>query len=177
MANGQEVSEAFCDQLRKPQAVFQPCNIRSCPPRWLTGMWSECSVSCGEGFHSGQVTRKHTRSNGTVQALPPRVCVPRCPGRCLGRIVRMQQQHVICQQAKSSESSCDGTKRYWSHPRDYDVWKWHHPSRTPPLIMHSSYSIMISYGAILSGVCYAVAVPSLRHVRLFATPWTAACNL
>ena len=61
--------------------------------------------------------------------------------------------------------------------KDYDVWKWHHPSRTPPIIMHNSYSIMISYGAILSGVCYAVAVPSLRNVRHFATPWTAACGL
>ncbi|XP_045019747.1 ADAMTS-like protein 3 isoform X5 [Bubalus bubalis] len=83
MANGQEVSEAFCDQLRKPRAAFQPCNIRDCPPRWLTGAWSECSVSCGEGFRSRQVTCKRTRANGTVQALPPRVCIPR--DRPLGR--------------------------------------------------------------------------------------------
>ncbi|XP_055411906.1 ADAMTS-like protein 3 isoform X4 [Bubalus kerabau] len=135
MANGQEVSEAFCDQLRKPRAAFQPCNIRDCPPRWLTGAWSECSVSCGEGFRSRQVTCKRTRANGTVQALPPRVCIPRdrplgrrpcsshpcvqglveqgnqCPGRCLGRIVRMQQHHIICQHPNSSESGCDDTKR------------------------------------------------------------------
>ncbi|KAG5198069.1 hypothetical protein JEQ12_007759 [Ovis aries] len=32
MANGQEVSEAFCDQLRKPWAAFHPCNIRDCLP-------------------------------------------------------------------------------------------------------------------------------------------------
>ncbi|XP_045019748.1 ADAMTS-like protein 3 isoform X6 [Bubalus bubalis] len=135
MANGQEVSEAFCDQLRKPRAAFQPCNIRDCPPRWLTGAWSECSVSCGEGFRSRQVTCKRTRANGTVQALPPRVCIPRdrplgrrpcsshpcvqglveqgnqCPGRCLGRIVRMQQHHIICQHPNSSESGCDDAKR------------------------------------------------------------------
>ncbi|XP_055273891.1 ADAMTS-like protein 3 isoform X5 [Moschus berezovskii] len=135
MANGQEVSEAFCDQLRKPRAAFQPCNIQDCPPRWLTGTWSECSVSCGEGFRSRQVTCKRTRANGTVQALPPRVCIPRdrplgrrpcsshpcvqglveqgnqCPGRCLGRIVRMQQHHIKCQHPNSSESGCDDTKR------------------------------------------------------------------
>ncbi|XP_061250505.1 ADAMTS-like protein 3 isoform X5 [Bos javanicus] len=135
MANGQEVSEAFCDQLRKPQAAFQPCNIQDCPPRWLTGAWSECSVSCGEGFRSRQVTCKRTRANGTVQALPPRVCILRdrplgrrpcsshpcvqglfeqgnqCPGRCLGRIVRMQQHHIICQHPNSSESGCDDKKR------------------------------------------------------------------
>ncbi|XDA85830.1 hypothetical protein R6Z07F_015583 [Ovis aries] len=135
MANGQEVSEAFCDQLRKPRAAFQPCNIRDCPPRWLTGAWSECSVSCGEGFRSRQVTCKRTRANGTVQALPPRVCILRdrplgrrpcsshpcvqglfeqgnqCLGRCLGRTVRTQQHHVICQHPNSSESGCDDTKR------------------------------------------------------------------
>ncbi|KAB0382230.1 hypothetical protein FD755_004147, partial [Muntiacus reevesi] len=51
--------------------------------RWLTGTWAECSVSCGEGFGSRQVTCKHTRTNGMVQALPPRVCIPR--DRPLGR--------------------------------------------------------------------------------------------
>ena len=40
-----------------------------------------------------------------------------CPGRCLGRIVRMQQHHIICQHPNSSESGCDDTKRYWPHPR------------------------------------------------------------
>ncbi|KAI4572851.1 hypothetical protein MJG53_012689 [Ovis ammon polii x Ovis aries] len=32
MANGQEVSGAFCDQLQKPWAAFHPCNIRDCLP-------------------------------------------------------------------------------------------------------------------------------------------------
>ena len=49
--------------------------------------------------------------------------------------------------------------------KDYGVWKWHHPSRTQPLIMHGSYSIIIFYGAILNGVCYTV-VRSLRHIWL-----------
>ena len=33
MANGQEVSEAFCDEIRKPRAAFQPCNNQDCPHR------------------------------------------------------------------------------------------------------------------------------------------------
>ncbi|XP_057576708.1 ADAMTS-like protein 3 [Hippopotamus amphibius kiboko] len=83
MANGQEVSEAFCDHLQKPLVGFQPCNIQDCPSRWFTGAWSECSVSCGEGFCSRQVTCQRTRANGTVQVTPPRACAPK--DRPLGR--------------------------------------------------------------------------------------------
>ena len=54
MANGQEVSEAFCEHLQKPLAGFQPCNIWDCPSRWFTGTWSECSVSSGEDSAVGK---------------------------------------------------------------------------------------------------------------------------
>ncbi|EPY75049.1 ADAMTS-like 3 isoform 1 [Camelus ferus] len=101
MANGQEVSEAFCGHLQKPLSGFQPCNIRDCPSRWFASVWSECSVSCGEGFRSRQVTCKRTKANGTVQ----------CPGHCLGRAVRMQQQHLVCQHHNSSDSGCDDRRR------------------------------------------------------------------
>lgn len=77
MANGQEVSEAFCEHLQKPLAGFQPCHVWDCPSRWFTGTWSECSVSCGEGFRSRQVACKRTRANGTVQVMRPRACAPR----------------------------------------------------------------------------------------------------
>jgi hypothetical protein len=46
-------------------------------------MWSECSASCGEGFHSRQVTCKQTKANGTVQVVSPRACAPK--DRPLGR--------------------------------------------------------------------------------------------
>lgn len=74
MASGQEVSEALCGPHRKPLAGFQSCNIRDCPARWFTSMWSECSVSCGGGSHSRQVMCKQTKANGTVQVVSPRAC-------------------------------------------------------------------------------------------------------
>uniref|UniRef100_A0A2K6C1G4 ADAMTS like 3 n=1 Tax=Macaca nemestrina TaxID=9545 RepID=A0A2K6C1G4_MACNE len=132
MANGQEVSEALCDHLQKPLAGFQPCNIRDCPTRWFTSMWSQCSVSCGEGYHSRQVMCKQTKANGTVQVVSPRACAPKdrplgrkpcfghpcvqwepgnqCPGRCMGHAVRMQQHHTACQH-NGSDSNCDNRRR------------------------------------------------------------------
>ncbi|XP_060473503.2 ADAMTS-like protein 3 [Panthera onca] len=134
-ANGQEVSEALCHHLQKPPAGFQPCNIRDCPSRWLTGAWSECSVSCGEGFRSRQVTCVHTRANGATQVTSPRACAPKdrplggrpcsshpcgqwvvgpggqCPARCLGRTARMPQHRAACQGHNSSDSGCDDRSR------------------------------------------------------------------
>nr|XP_045000947.1 ADAMTS-like protein 3 isoform X1 [Jaculus jaculus] len=138
MANGQEVNEALCDPWQKPLAGFQPCNTQDCPARWFTSVWSKCSVSCGEGFHSRQVTCKQTKANGTVQVVSPRACIPedrplgrrpcsvrpcaqqvidpgsQCPAHCTGQAVRMQQQqqqrHKACGH-NSSASDCDGRRR------------------------------------------------------------------
>ncbi|XP_010619488.1 ADAMTS-like protein 3 [Fukomys damarensis] len=130
--SGQEVSTDLCGHLQKPRAGFQPCNIRDCPARWFTSVWSECSVSCGEGFHSRQVKCKQTKASGPVQVVSPKACDPKdrplgrkpcsghpcaqwviepgqqCPERCLGRMVRMQQhRHTACGHRNSSGSGCE----------------------------------------------------------------------
>ncbi|XP_058521521.1 ADAMTS-like protein 3 [Ochotona princeps] len=132
LASGQEVSEARCGHLQKPRAGFQPCNIRDCPARWFTSAWSQCSVSCGEGFQSRQVMCKRTRANGTAQVMSLRACNSKdqplgrkpcsshpcgqwvvepgsqCPGRCLGRAI---QTPPACQHHNGSHSSCDDIQR------------------------------------------------------------------
>ncbi|KAM6181165.1 ADAMTS-like protein 3 [Erethizon dorsatum] len=129
-ATGQEVSAALCGHLQKPRAGFQPCNIRDCPARWFTSVWSECSVSCGEGFHSRQVTCKQMKASGSVRVVSPRACDPKdqplgrkpcsghpcaqwaiepgnqCPGRCLGHVARTQQHRTACGHHNSSDSDC-----------------------------------------------------------------------
>ncbi|XP_053449589.1 ADAMTS-like protein 3 isoform X3 [Nycticebus coucang] len=133
MANGQEVSETMCEHLQKPLPGFQPCNVQDCPARWLTNAWSECSVTCGEGFHSRQVTCKQIGADGMVQVVSPAACAHgdrplgrkpcsvhpcapgepgnQCPGRCMGHGVRMQQHHTACQHHNSSDSNCDNRRR------------------------------------------------------------------
>ncbi|XP_008842665.2 ADAMTS-like protein 3 isoform X1 [Nannospalax galili] len=134
MANGQEVSEALCGSLQKPLAGFQSCNTRDCPARWFTSVWSECSVSCGEGFHSRQVTCKQTKANGTVQVVSLRACASKdqplgrkpcsvhpcvqqvidsgsqCPRQCMGYALRMQQRYTVCGH-NSSDSDCEDRRR------------------------------------------------------------------
>ncbi|XP_020032200.2 ADAMTS-like protein 3 [Castor canadensis] len=135
LANGQEVSEGLCDPLRKPRAGFQPCNIRDCPARWFASMWSECSVSCGRGSHSRQVTCRRMKANGTVQVMSSQACPTKdrplvrkpcsrrpcvrgvtepgrqCPGRCVDCAGRMQQHHLACPHHNSSDAACDDRRR------------------------------------------------------------------
>ncbi|XP_012867303.1 PREDICTED: ADAMTS-like protein 3 [Dipodomys ordii] len=124
-ASGQEVSEALCAHRQKPRAGFQPCEAQGCPARWFTSAWSACSVPCGRGFHSRQVTCKRRRADGTVEPAPPHECAssarPRgrrpcpnrpcdrqCPARCTGRAGRGQPRRPAC----GPGPDCDSRKRY-----------------------------------------------------------------
>ncbi|XP_051503745.1 A disintegrin and metalloproteinase with thrombospondin motifs 7-like isoform X2 [Myxocyprinus asiaticus] len=45
-----------CQHMPKPQSIA-PCNSHvPCPADWMTGVWSECSVSCAAGLQSRDVT-------------------------------------------------------------------------------------------------------------------------
>ncbi|XP_072255221.1 A disintegrin and metalloproteinase with thrombospondin motifs 7 [Pyxicephalus adspersus] len=46
---------SYCQHLPKPESSI-PCNHREpCPALWYHGNWSQCSVSCGEGFQHRDV--------------------------------------------------------------------------------------------------------------------------
>ncbi|XP_059534365.1 ADAMTS-like protein 3 isoform X2 [Myotis daubentonii] len=126
-AGGQEVSEALCGHLPRPPVRSQPCPRRDCPPRWVASPWSECSASCGKGSRVRQVTCKRTQASGAARGMPPGACDPhgrppgrspcsghpcaegpagQCPGRCLGRAVRIQPRPVLCPH-NSSHPHCD----------------------------------------------------------------------
>ncbi|XP_013812745.2 ADAMTS-like protein 3 [Apteryx mantelli] len=134
----QKVNESLCKELQKPVTTYQSCNRCDCPARWVTSPWSECSASCGSGFHFRQVTCQQTKASGSVLTLLPDACIHRdrplgrkpcmiysctertiqtkgqCSGRCVGRAVGLHHRHFICQLRNGSvvpNSSCDEGKR------------------------------------------------------------------
>ncbi|XP_067661795.1 ADAMTS-like protein 2 isoform X2 [Haliotis asinina] len=46
---GERVDDRFCNSQTKPPPSHHTCSGRTCKPRWVAGLWSECSESCGEG--------------------------------------------------------------------------------------------------------------------------------
>ncbi|KAJ7311057.1 hypothetical protein JRQ81_006655, partial [Phrynocephalus forsythii] len=120
-AKEEKSDRALCKESPKPAAIYQPCNIQDCPPRWSTSAWSECSALCGNGFRQRQRFCKQLKANGTVIRLSPDACTQKgrplerkpcvgysctewivhpwgqCTGQCVGRGVGVQHRRAQCQ--------------------------------------------------------------------------------
>ncbi|XP_077458454.1 A disintegrin and metalloproteinase with thrombospondin motifs 9 [Stigmatopora argus] len=60
----QEVHEMYCaNQIRPPD--IESCNVQACEFVWMTGKWTECSASCGQGYRQRRIScsEMHTKKN------------------------------------------------------------------------------------------------------------------
>ncbi|XP_014781094.1 A disintegrin and metalloproteinase with thrombospondin motifs 16 [Octopus bimaculoides] len=87
------VPKKRCEHLVRPPRK-QKCNTHDCPPSWVTGKWSECSRTCGEGQRRRHVecrivNVKHTKRLQSDQCrhLPKPESIERCTleKHCPGR--------------------------------------------------------------------------------------------
>uniref|UniRef100_A0A8C9T7B4 ADAM metallopeptidase with thrombospondin type 1 motif 2 n=1 Tax=Scleropages formosus TaxID=113540 RepID=A0A8C9T7B4_SCLFO len=86
------IHSKYCDQER-PEAR-RPCNRHLCPPQWTVGIWSQCSVSCGNGTQEREV-RCDAHEN----------TVSLCPGSRPGNIRACQQPPCPTPSGPRSRSS------------------------------------------------------------------------
>ncbi|XP_017573388.1 A disintegrin and metalloproteinase with thrombospondin motifs 18 isoform X1 [Pygocentrus nattereri] len=55
-------------------AHSQPCNTNTCPPEWSTGVWTQCSKTCGRGLKTRSVFCRSTDPGARAVVVPDSMC-------------------------------------------------------------------------------------------------------
>ncbi|XP_075366965.1 A disintegrin and metalloproteinase with thrombospondin motifs 18 isoform X1 [Mycteria americana] len=108
------VAHSLCPVSTPTQ--LQMCNSQDCPPEWSTGLWSQCSKTCGRGVKKRDVYCKSTGSP-KVKILPDSICgsddKPESQQTCvLGRCPKNDRlQWVISSWSECSASCGPGVQK------------------------------------------------------------------
>ncbi|XP_039628815.1 A disintegrin and metalloproteinase with thrombospondin motifs 9 isoform X1 [Polypterus senegalus] len=133
--NGEDLSSEYCDSRKRPPET-ESCNVQPCEFIWITGEWSECSVSCGRGYQRRLVSCSEVYSDKdhyeygyqvtsncpgvpptSIQACYPEECVApatwrvanweRCSTTCGDGVMQRRVQCLDGSGQKSSECPVD----------------------------------------------------------------------
>ncbi|XP_071846018.1 ADAMTS-like protein 1 isoform X4 [Apostichopus japonicus] len=74
LGNGEEVDRESRKCSGYPPLEIDSCNEIDCPPSWLTGLFSECSVTCGHGQRFRPVKCTQILGNGETIILDSSEC-------------------------------------------------------------------------------------------------------
>ncbi|XP_064611675.1 A disintegrin and metalloproteinase with thrombospondin motifs 18-like [Liolophura sinensis] len=107
------VDKRMCSRQPRPTRR-RWCNTQDCPGVWVVGEWSECSVSCGSGVHSRELSCQSLTSYG-FKSLSDSACnhLPRHVSEKPCRLAECQKdpyQWVVSSWSKCSASCGMGVK-------------------------------------------------------------------
>ncbi|XP_049567004.1 ADAMTS-like protein 1 isoform X2 [Orcinus orca] len=134
------VDENLCVTSQRPPQLLKSCSLDPCPARWEIGKWSPCSLTCGVGLQTRDVSCSHLLSRemnetviladelchqpkpNTVQACNRFNCPPAwypaqwqpCSRTCGGGI---QKREVLCKQRMADGSFLELPETFCSAPK------------------------------------------------------------
>ncbi|KAL7833362.1 hypothetical protein AOLI_G00283220 [Acnodon oligacanthus] len=94
-------------------AHSQPCNMNTCPPEWSTGVWTQCSKTCGRGLKTRSVFCRSTDPGARAVVVPDSMCKvhlkPKAQETCvLSRCPKNERLHWVPSPWGECSASCGG---------------------------------------------------------------------
>ncbi|KAK3699418.1 hypothetical protein QZH41_018585, partial [Actinostola sp. cb2023] len=71
----ENVADSLCPGSKPIGETSQECNKIACPPEWIAGAWSTCSVTCESGVKTRTLTCSARTEGGVVKTRLDRYCV------------------------------------------------------------------------------------------------------